>query len=106
MKFTTLIPMRYNNGKEVPVDLLDSLIDQLAEQFQGCSEEGVTKGQWLDQKVARLYRDESRRVTVVCDNPSIARFSECAQRYAIHRRRRHDGGRQAANSMQLITNAA
>lgn len=71
MKFTTLIPMRFNDGREVPADLLDSLIDGLAEQFNGCSEEGVTKGQWLDLKLGRLYRDESRRVTLVCDNEQL-----------------------------------
>lgn len=71
MKFTTLIPMRFNDGQEVPADQLDRLIDGLAQQFKGCSDEGITKGQWLDVRVDRLYRDESRRVTVVCENAQL-----------------------------------
>lgn len=71
MKFTTLIPLRFNDGAEVPDELLNRLIDRLAAQFKGCSDEGITKGQWLDPKEARLYRDESRRVTVVCDNSQL-----------------------------------
>jgi hypothetical protein len=68
MKFTTLIPLRFNDGREVPQDQIDRIIDGLAFRFNGCSDEGVTKGQWLDPKDSRLYRDESRRVSVVCDN--------------------------------------
>ena len=68
MKFTTLIPMRFNDGREVAQEQMNRIIDELAVQFSGCSDEGVTKGQWLDPKDSQLYRDESRRVTVVCDN--------------------------------------
>jgi len=68
MKFTTLIPLRLNDGREVPQDQMNRIIDELVLQFSGCSDEGVTKGQWLDPKDSQLYRDESRRITVVCDN--------------------------------------
>jgi hypothetical protein len=68
MKFTTLIPLRFNDGQEVPQEQLNRIIDELVVQFSGCSEEGVTKGQWLDPKNAQLYRDESRRISVVCEN--------------------------------------
>ena len=68
MKFTTLIPMRFNDGREVSQEQLNRIIDELTLQFNGCSEEGVTKGQWLDPKDSRLYRDESRRLSIVCDN--------------------------------------
>ena len=71
MKFTTLIPMRYPDGREVPLEQMNRIIDELAAQFKGCSDEGVTKGQWLDPKESRLYRDESRRITIVCDNAQL-----------------------------------
>ena len=71
MKFTTLIPMRFNDGREVPLAQINRIIDALAAQFNGCSDEGVTKGQWLDPKDSRLYRDESRRITVVCNNAQL-----------------------------------
>jgi len=60
--------MRLNDGGEVPQEQLSRIIDDLAMQFGGCSDEGVTKGQWLDPKDSQLYRDESRRVSVGCDN--------------------------------------
>jgi hypothetical protein len=68
MKFTTLIPMRFNDGREVPPEQMNRIIDELVVQFRGCSDEGVTKGQWLDPADAQLYRDESRRISVVCGN--------------------------------------
>lgn len=71
MKFTTLIPLRFNDGGEVPQEHLNRIIDELTVQFGGCSDEGVTKGQWLDPKDSRVYRDESRRITVVCDNQQL-----------------------------------
>jgi hypothetical protein len=71
MKFTTLIPMRFNDGREVPLEQINRIIDELAARFDGCSDEGITKGQWLDPKDSRLYRDESRRITVVCDNAQL-----------------------------------
>ena len=68
MKFTTLIPLCFNDGREVPQVQISRIIDELVLLFSGCSDEGVTKGQWLDPKDAQLYRDESRRITVVCEN--------------------------------------
>jgi len=68
MKFTTLIPLRFNDGQPVPVEQMGRIIDELVVQFNGCSDEGITKGQWVDPKDLQLYRDESRRIFVVCDN--------------------------------------
>jgi hypothetical protein len=42
-------------------------MDELTRQFGGCSEEGLTKGQWIDPADATRYRDEAIRVSVVCD---------------------------------------
>jgi hypothetical protein len=72
MKFTTLIPLRFNDGRAVPDEQMPRIIDGLVLQFSGCSDEGVTKGQWLDPKDSQLYRDESRRISVVCDNRMIS----------------------------------
>jgi hypothetical protein len=67
MKFTTLIPVRFNDGKKVPVRQLTQFIRDLASQFGGCSDEGITKGQWIDPADAVHYHDECMRVSVVCD---------------------------------------
>ena len=63
----TLIPTRLNDGSKVPAFELKEIIDGLAIEFGGCSDEGLTKGQWIDPHDASLYRDECRRVSVVCD---------------------------------------
>src|SRR5947209_2671887 len=68
MKFTTLIPLRFNDGREVPVEQIRRILEELVVQFRGCSDEGITKGQWIDPEKSQLYRDESRRVSIVCDN--------------------------------------
>jgi len=68
MKFTTLLPLYFNDGREVPEEKNKEFLDSFAFQFGGCSDEGITLGQWIDPKDLQLYRDESRRVSVVCDN--------------------------------------
>ena len=67
MKFTTLIPLRLNDGRKVPARQLRQFMDELATQFGGCSDEGITKGQWIDPADAVRYHDECVRVSVVCD---------------------------------------
>jgi hypothetical protein len=44
MKFTTLVPLRFNNGRQVPLRDLRRIMRELATEFGGCSEEGITKG--------------------------------------------------------------
>ena len=68
MKFTTLLPLRFNDGREVPAEQMNRILDDLVLQFGGCSDEGLTKGQWLDPRDRTLYRDESRRISISCDN--------------------------------------
>ena len=67
MKFTTLIPVRFPDGGKVSLNQMKQFLDRLAIEFGGCSDEGITKGQWIDPKDSAHYRDESRRVSVVCD---------------------------------------
>jgi hypothetical protein len=67
MKFTTLIPTRFNDGKPVPKRQQRAIIDRLVRRFGGCTEEGLAKGQWIDPAKGVLYRDECERVSVVCD---------------------------------------
>ncbi|MEO8498379.1 MAG: hypothetical protein ABI614_25230 [Planctomycetota bacterium] len=71
MKFTTLIPIYFNDGGEVPSEKLQAMIDEFTLEFGGCSDEGITKGQWLDPANATLFRDECRRISVVCDRTML-----------------------------------
>jgi hypothetical protein len=67
MKFTTLLPTRFNDGRPVPARQLRRFMDELADTFGGSSDEGRTKGQWIDPRDAARYRDVMVRVSVVCD---------------------------------------
>jgi hypothetical protein len=71
MKFTTLIPIRFNDGTEIPGHQLQRIINDLAFEFGGCSEEGTTKGQWIDRSDSTHYRDECMRVSVICDRSML-----------------------------------
>ncbi len=71
MKFTTLIPTRYNDGTRVPKKRLRAICDRLVRQFGGCTNEGLAQGQWIDPAEGVLYRDETERVSVVCDRTML-----------------------------------
>jgi hypothetical protein len=80
MKFTKLIPLQYNDGRPVPAEKMDRIIDELVRRFEGCSDEGITKGQWLDPAGARVYRDESWRISIVCDNSRLMEAREAVMK--------------------------
>jgi hypothetical protein len=88
MKFTTLIPIRFNDGKKVPARQLARLVDELAIRFGGCSNEGVTKGQWIDPADSVRYHDETLRISVVCDRIMLddAREAVLAIGHALRQR--------------------
>lgn len=69
MKITTLLPLANNAGNAFPADKIDTIIQSLAVQFQGCSTDGKVQGRSLEK--GTVYRDESLRVTVVCDNSRL-----------------------------------
>jgi hypothetical protein len=80
MKFTTLIPMYFNDGSAVPIDRLQAILRELAFQFGGCSDEGNTKGQWIDPADSTLYGDECKRVSVSCDRNMLEEAKETVVR--------------------------
>lgn len=72
MRFTTIVPIRRNDGSKVGGKELQRIFDMLTEEFSGMTQDGKTKGQWIDPKDGKLYRDEGWRVSVVCDNERLA----------------------------------
>jgi hypothetical protein len=71
MKFTTLIPTRLNDGQPIPPRQLRRIMDELTAAFGGCSDEGKTKGQWIDPKDLKKYRDQSVRISVACERAML-----------------------------------
>ncbi|HEY2415750.1 MAG TPA: hypothetical protein VGI40_26155 [Pirellulaceae bacterium] len=88
MKFTTLIPTRFNDGKRVPTRQMRAFLQGFARQFGGCSNEGLTLGQWIDPKDSIHYRDESQRVTVVCDRIMLDEAKAAVIRIGVELRQR------------------
>ena len=88
MKFTTLIPTRFNDRSRVPTKVLRRMIKELATKFGGCSEEGLTKGQWIDPGDATRYHDETIRVSVVCDRVMLDEAREAFIRIGIELQQR------------------
>lgn len=83
MKFTTLIPTTWNDGRPVDPDLLEHLIDQLAQPFGGMTEEGQVRGIWFDDDGTR-DTDRSIKVSIECDrgllNEAIKRVRAIGRR--------------------------
>lgn len=73
-RFEILLPLRFNDGKPVPGDLLADTIIQLRQQFGAVSAETQTiRGQWQHQ--GEVFRDELVRVFLdVEDTPNNRRF--------------------------------
>lgn len=67
MKFTTLVPIRLNDGSATPAELLNEIEIGLAVQFGGCTNEGLVRGYWHDEQGQRFH-DESYKISVVCEN--------------------------------------
>jgi hypothetical protein len=72
VRFTTIVPVRRNDGSKVGGQELQRIFDLLTEEFGGMTQEGKTKGQWIDPKDGKHYRDEGWKVSVVCDNERFA----------------------------------
>jgi hypothetical protein len=69
MKVTTLLPTAGNDGRPFPDAKIDGILDSLATQFGGCSTDGKVDGRSMDD--GRKHRDQSLRVTIVCDKDRL-----------------------------------
>jgi hypothetical protein len=73
-RFEILLPLRFNNGKPVPDELVAETLTDLEQQFGAVSSESqVIRGIWHSQ--GQVFRDESARVFVdVLDLPENRQF--------------------------------
>ena len=62
-RFEILLPLRFNDGKQVPEDLIAEALVELRHKFGAVSSETQRiEGQW--QHAGQVYRDELMRVFV------------------------------------------
>lgn len=62
VKIITLIPINYNDGQKVPIQIYREFEDELLQITGGFSIDGITAGSWLDNN--ELYRDRSRKYII------------------------------------------
>ena len=65
MKFTTLIPTHWNEGKKVKPSELSRIIDAIWKPFKGMTKEGPVAGHWIDTDGTH-YSDECIKLSVEC----------------------------------------
>ena len=65
MKFTVLIPIRLNDGREQTPAELAQIVGNLWIPFGGVTNEGLVQGSWVDPKDGTRYDDQNLRVSIV-----------------------------------------
>jgi hypothetical protein len=62
-RFELLLPLRFNDGREVPRELISQTIVELEERFEGVTwESQVLHGRWRQE--GKSYQDELVRILV------------------------------------------
>jgi hypothetical protein len=69
MKFTTLIPIRYNDGSPVDESELQDIVREFWTNYGGATIERTVQGYWLAD--GTLFEDECLKVVVSCDNERL-----------------------------------
>ena len=69
MKFTTLIPIRYNDGTPIDPGDLQDIQSEFWHKYGGATFENTVQGYWLDD--GTLYQDECLKIVVSCDNDRL-----------------------------------
>src|SRR2546423_902492 len=71
-RFEMLLPLRFNDGREVPRELVSQTISELEERFPGVTwESQVLHGRWRQE--GKSYQDELVRVFVDAENSQANR---------------------------------
>jgi hypothetical protein len=70
MKITTLLPLANNTGQPLATETVNAIIESLAEQFSGCTTDGVVDGHSVDG--GKPHRDQSLRIGIVCENNRLS----------------------------------
>lgn len=67
MKFTTLIPLRDNDGKAFSKAIINRILQRFEMKFGGVTVEGVVDGRWVDEADGKHYQDQCLKVSVACE---------------------------------------
>ena len=70
MKFTTLVPVNFNDGTKVPQSQIDAILARFWVLFGGCTVEGPVVGHWVNDNGTH-FQDDCLKVWVVADNSRL-----------------------------------
>lgn len=65
-----LIPTSYNDGKEIPSDVMSEIFDELFAEFGSYSVAGTTEGAWRLEDGTKV-KDKSLNVWIVMDDEKV-----------------------------------
>jgi hypothetical protein len=66
VKVIAIIPLNYNDGRDVPDEIFKEFEDQLIEIAGGYTLEGIVEGGWKDGDT--VYRDRSKKYSIVTES--------------------------------------
>ena len=76
-----LIPTTFNNGDEIPVEVIDSVFDELFRVFGAYSQDGITEGTWK-LKDGTKVKDHSLKVWIVIEDDKVDLLKELIKKFA------------------------
>lgn len=71
MKFTTLLPMAYNDGTPVPPSKIEKIVRALWRPFEGMTNEGPVEGYWRAPD-GTVFQDSCVKISVSCERSQLA----------------------------------
>ena len=81
VKFTTLIPIYYNNGKQVEDKVFNNFDKELIRIAGGFTIEGITEGGWESE--GKIYRDKSRKYTIATTEDKLEDLKDLLRKTGI-----------------------
>lgn len=72
MQFVTYLPIRYNDGVQVPNAEMQAIVADLFQRFGGATVSGPVQGHWLDTTTGQAFSDESLRVEIATERERLA----------------------------------
>lgn len=79
VKFTTLIPVNWNDGTPVDPAVLTRFIDSYWRPFRGMTSEGRVAGHWIAEDGTE-FRDVCEKVSIVCERDRLAEAIRAVRR--------------------------
>jgi hypothetical protein len=79
VKFTSLIPVRYNDGTAVKPSVLQQLIDSLWRPFGAMTREGYVTGHWVDDDGTE-FMDVCVKLFIECDRDRLMEAIKAVKR--------------------------